>query len=420
MPQTPSISSVPESNPTPSTDRQSAQAVDVLVAGSLASDTMCDHQPFHITAHSTSPALHTSNPSSISQSPGGVGRNVAMAAHLAGVNVVLASAVANDLAGLSLVDHVVKSGLPATAIRRLSISDGARTAQYVAINDTNKDLVVAMADMSIFSRPELEAADYWTARMEESKPKWVVVDANWSPTILSSIFAAAKACGARIAFEPVSIAKAARLFHKDNYFITSTKVVPDHVVSLASPNHLELSALYNAARDAMMFESEHWWSVIDSFGLSGTRSQDVLVSIAGRELVEQGIPQQCIQLLPFIPNLVTKLGRRGCLLTCLLCRGDERLRRPENAPYVLSTKFSDSDLGGLYMRLIPPSTEVDQDHIVSVNGVGDTMLGVAVAGLARGRTLEDVLPIAQEAAVLTLKSPEAVSPQVRAIQDRLR
>jgi pseudouridine-5'-phosphate glycosidase/pseudouridine kinase len=344
-----------------------------------------------------------------------------MAAHLAGVKVVLASAVANDLAGSSLVDHVIKSGLQATAIRQLSTSDGARTAQYVAINDTNKDLVVAMADMSIFARPELEAADYWTARMEESKPKWVVVDANWSPTILSSIFAAAKACGALIAFEPVSIAKAARLFHKDNYFITGTKVVPDHVVSLASPNHLELSALYNAARDAMMFESEQWWSVIDSLGLSGTRSQDLLVSIAGRELVEQGVPQQCIQLLPFIPNLVTKLGRRGCLLTCLLRRGDERLRRPDNAPYVLSTKFSDdSDVGGLYMRLMPPATEVKQDHIVSVNGVGDTLLGVAVAGLARGRTLEDVLPIAQEAAVLTLKSPEAVSPQVRGIQDRLR
>jgi pseudouridine-5'-phosphate glycosidase/pseudouridine kinase len=70
--------------------------------------------------------------------------------------------------------------------------------------------------------------------------------------------------------------------------------------------------------------------------------------------------------------------------------------------------------------LIPPFTEVDPLDIVSVNGIGDTMLGVAVAGLAKGRTLEEVLPIAQEAAVLTLKSSEAVSPQVRNIQARLQ
>ncbi|ETI28077.1 hypothetical protein G647_00526 [Cladophialophora carrionii CBS 160.54] len=420
IPQNSSSSSMRESRSTPSTERQSVQPVDVLVAGSLASDTMCDHQPFHITAQSTSPVPQTSNPSSISQSPGGVGRNVSLAAHLAGAKVVLASAVADDLAGSSLLDHVTKSGLQTTGIRQLSTIDGARTAQYVAINDTNKDLVVAMADMSIFARPELEAPGYWTAKMEQSKPTWVVVDANWSPSILSAIFAAAKASGALVAFEPVSTAKAARLFHKDNRFVTSAKVVPDHVVSLASPNHLELSALYNAAREAMMFESEEWWSVIDSLGLYGAGSRERLVSVAGRELVEQGIPQQGIQLLPFIPNLVTKLGRQGCLLTCLLRRGDERLTRPENAPYVLSRNLSgDSDLGGLYMRLFPPFMEVAQDHIVSVNGVGDTMLGVVIAGLARGRTLEEVLPIAQEAAVLTLKSPEAVSPQVRDIQDKL-
>ncbi|OAP65236.1 hypothetical protein AYL99_01208 [Fonsecaea erecta] len=399
----------------------SFQPVEILVAGSLASDTICDHQPLNITSESTNPALHTSNPSTISQSPGGVGRNVAMAAHLAGAKVILASVVADDLAGASLLDHVEKSGLDTTAIRRLSTNDGARTAQYVAVNDTNKDLVLAMADMSIFARPELESPDYWMAKIDESKPKWVVVDANWSPTILSSVLTAAKAHQASVAFEPVSVAKAARLFHKDNSAITSAHVVPNHVVSLASPNRLELTAIYDAARNAMMFESEQWWNTIDNLGLSGSGSRDRLISVAGLDLVERGVPQQCIQLLPFIPNLVTKLGPKGCLLACLLRPGDPRLTRPENAPYVLSRNFSrESGVGGLYMRLIPPLVEVEHDQIVSVNGIGDTMLGVIIAGLAKGRTVEEVLPVAQEAAVLTLKSAEAVSPHVRQIQARLR
>ena len=343
--------------------KKPAQQVEVLVAGSLASDTMCDHQPFQLTADSISPALHTSNPATISQSPGGVGRNVAMAAHLAGANVTLASVVADDLAGSSLIDHVARGGLQTTAIRQLSTSDGARTAQYVAMNDTNKELVVAMADMSIFTRPELENPSYWEVKMEECKPKWVVVDANWSAAVLSSIIAAAKAAGALVAFEPVSVAKAARLFEKP----TSARVVPNHAVSLAAPNHLELTALYDAARNAMMFESEQWWSTIDSFGLSGAASRDRLVSVAGRELVEQGVPQQCIQLLPFVPNLVTKLGRKGCLLASLLRGDDERLTRPENAPFVLARNSSqDGDLGGLYMRLLPPFADVNQEDIVSV------------------------------------------------------
>lgn len=343
-----------------------------------------------------------------------------MAAHLAGAKVTLASVVADDLAGSTLLDHIEASGLQTTAIQQLSRINGARTAQYVSINDTNKDLVLAMADMSIFARPEMESLDYWMEKIGSSKPKWLIVDANWSPAILSSVFTAAKVHQAFVAFEPVSTAKAARLFHKTNTAITNAKVVPNHMLSLASPNSLELKAIYNAAKTALMFESGEWWKTIDSFGLSGSGSQDRLVSIAGPELVAEGIPQQSLQLLPFIPNLVTKLGRKGCFLASLLRRGDERLKSPEDAPYVLARSLShDSEIGGVYMRLLPPFCEVQQDEIVSVNGIGDTMLGVIVAGLVKGRTLEEVIPIAQEAAVLTLKSAEAVSPQVRSIQGRL-
>ena len=394
--------------------------VDILVVGSLASDTICDNQPLDIATTKTSPTLHTSNPARITQSAGGVGRNVAIAAHYAGARVNLASAVADDLAGKTLIDHIAKSGLTTRDIRQLSTATGARTAQYVAVNDTNKDLVVAMADMSIFSRSELESLDYWAGVMAETSPRWVVVDANWSPSILSGIMNAAKSRDIKIAYEPVSVAKATRLFHRDNPSISGLKVVPEHVVSLASPNHFELTALFNAARDALMFESESWWNVIDSFGLSGSSSRDRLSALVGNGLVEQGIPQQCIQLLPFIPNLVMKLGGKGCLVASLLKRGDDRLRNPEYAPYIIARSQTEhSHIGGVQMRLIPPSRKISQSEIISVNGIGDTMLGVIIAGLVRGHNLEHIIPIAQDAAVLTLQSSEAVSPKVRTIQARL-
>jgi pseudouridine-5'-phosphate glycosidase/pseudouridine kinase len=64
-------------------ESQTSHQVDVLVAGSVALDLSCDYAG-GVTAGGTkaiSPALHTSNPSFINQSVGGVGHNVALAAH---------------------------------------------------------------------------------------------------------------------------------------------------------------------------------------------------------------------------------------------------------------------------------------------------------------------------------------------------
>ena len=61
--------------------------VDLLVFGSLASDLMCDYNPLVHSEDSTSPALYTSNPATITQSVGGVGYNVALAAKYAGASV---------------------------------------------------------------------------------------------------------------------------------------------------------------------------------------------------------------------------------------------------------------------------------------------------------------------------------------------
>jgi pseudouridine-5'-phosphate glycosidase/pseudouridine kinase len=69
---------------------------DILVAGSVAVDLSCDYAP---KSGDTSPVLHTSNPSSISQSIGGVGHNVALAAHSVSkhARVRLCSMVGDDV-----------------------------------------------------------------------------------------------------------------------------------------------------------------------------------------------------------------------------------------------------------------------------------------------------------------------------------
>lgn len=408
-----------ETHPSPMPNLQSY--LDVLIVGSLASDLMCDYAPLDAHTLSTIPALHTSNPVRMSASIGGVGHNVALAAHLAGAKVELSSVVGKDMAGDSLLLALEAEGLSADGIRRV---DNASTAQYIAVNDEKKDLFLAVADMAILEAPQLASANIWDDILQGKRPKWLVVDGNWSAKIIKHIVMAGRRSGARIAFEPVSVEKSARLLHQWAGVVSESDVVPDHLIDLVTPNSLELDTMYRIARGAGLFSSERWWQVIDAFNLSSAGSRDKFVYLTNQQLADAGVPQQTIQLLPFLPCIVTKLGKAGALLTQLLPPEDPRLSNPAYAPYILSRADLETGrelgVGGVYMRLFPAAEVMEDDEIVSVNGVGDTLLGVLIAGLARVRhrevNVEEVLEVAQKASVLTLKSKEAVGKDVKSLQ----
>lgn len=402
---------------------------DVLVAGSLAIDLFCDYTPFGSELAQVAPVPHTSNPAVIGQSLGGVGHNVAVAASYVGSEVLFCSVVADDLSGRAALSSLEKEGLSNVGIQVLPAVSGTRTAQYVAINDAKKDLLVAMADMGIVELPEhqLDFDGFWEPLIERTKPRWVVVDANWRPEVLAKWTALARKYGARVAFEPVSTAKSRRLFGRDasgaDAAIGPAQTVPNNAISMACPNKLELSTMYMAAREALLFDSPSWWSIIDAMGLSPTGSRERLVMATSAKLVDEGLPQQSIQLLPFIPCIITKLGADGALLTQLLPSNDPRLTDPESAPYILSrASAGEVQFGGVYMRLFPPAAKLTPEEVVSVNGAGDTLLGVMVAGLAKSASparVEDILPVAQEASRRTLMSAGGVSMDLVGLRAKL-
>ena len=396
----------------------------IFVAGSLAIDLACDYaiRPGRATdAGPLKPALSTSNPAQITQSLGGVGSNVARAGQLMGANIRLCSAVGDDLAGKTALEALSAAGMSAAGIKTLPTDAGSRTAQYVAVNDSNKDLHLAMADMSIMEstssgQDTLDDAfdSFWLPQLHESRPSHMVLDANWSSQHLGRWLEAAKSVGAHTTFEPVSQAKSTALFRLPKPYELS--VFPNAPVHLATPNAYELGAMYTAARETGAFDRTDWWEVIDVFGIShaGARTQFALATSS--DLVDKGIPQQSIQLLPFIPSICIKLGPQGVLLTQLIPAKDERLTSGDYAPYILSRCANGTEdqigVGGVYMRLFPAVEEVKPEDVASVNGIGDTFAGTLVAGLASraGARVEELVDLAQRAAVLTLKSKESVSP----------
>jgi pseudouridine-5'-phosphate glycosidase/pseudouridine kinase len=312
-----------------------------------------------------------------------------------------------------------------TEVTREGTTQPLRTAQYVSVNDTNKDLVLAMADMTIFENGD---CGNFGADLTQRAPKWTVVDTNWNHSTLRGMIQKARESGSKVAVEPVSVPKAARIFTPApvGHYSTpagisfhKTKIFPDNQIDLVTPNQHELAAMHTAAKEHEFFETDRWWQIIDALGIPSHGARDRFVSITNNEMTDAGIPIQTIQLLPYIPTILTKLGADGVLHTELLKPNDSRLTDPASAPYILSRCTNGStEVGGVYMRLFPAVKVVN--NAVSVNGVGDTFLGVLIAGLAKGLKLdEDLINIAQMGAVMTLRSKEAVSPDVKFLSQRL-
>lgn len=287
-----------------------------------------------------------------------------------------------------------------------------------------------MADMNIFDSisPTSIHSSSPKGVTVPSEVKWVVLDANWNKNHLRTFLTDNRSSPTKIAFEPVSAVKAAAIFEPDaeNGFKGPysgadhrLQPFPNNRLDLATPNQHELAAMYAAAKTHEFFESAAWWAVIDALGIPSSGARDRFISITNHAMTDAGIPLQSIQLLPFIPTILTKLGAEGVLMTELLKPGDARLTDPAAAPYILSRCANGTtEVGGVYMRLFP-AAEVVED-VVSVNGVGDTFLGVLVAGLAKGVKLDEgLIDIAQRGAVMTLRSKEAVSPELETLTKEL-
>ncbi|EMC95867.1 hypothetical protein BAUCODRAFT_148731 [Baudoinia panamericana UAMH 10762] len=411
--------SSPVTGPRTDGDVATDERADIIVAGSLNVDFACDFLPPTNSTNRT-PESATSNPAIISQSLGGVGHNVARAAHLMGGRVRLCSAVGDDLSGKATHDSLTASGLSPAAVMIMPSSTGLRTSQYIAVNDAERDLVLAMADVSILDDAAGDDAineafdELWQPQLSMTNACQLVVDANWSAKHLVRWLQVGKKYGLRVTFEPVSNLKGARLFQLPKPH--SLSVFPMASVHLTTPNAYELTAMYHAARASGAFDRQDWWSVIDALGIPSSGARTAMALATTSELVDRGIPQQSIQLLPFIPCICTKLGAEGVLLTQLLPAGDARLTSGQYAPHILSRCVNGTEeslgVGGVYMRLFSPAEIVDNEDVVSVNGVGDTFAGTLVAGLAtRGKDtpIEELIDLAQRAAVLTLKSKESVA-----------
>ena len=59
--------------------------------------------------------------------------------------------------------------------------------------------------------------------------------------------------------------------------------------------------MFDAAKAAGLLERQDWWHVIDALGISSSGARVEMAMATTGELVDKGVPQMSIQLLPFVP-----------------------------------------------------------------------------------------------------------------------
>jgi pseudouridylate synthase / pseudouridine kinase len=146
---------------------------------------------------------------------------------------------------------------------------------------------------------------------------------------------------------------------------------PDHSISIVTPTIHELEAMVTAAQINGFFDSNQWWTILDSFGVEslfrrGTTSHTAKVAVDIHlkhmpDLIESGIIQQAIQLLPYIPNILIKLGPRGVVSIYL---------SPKTTKTVKGVRSQGKNVDVCVQHHL--GTKVDQ--IVSVTGAGYILL----------------------------------------------
>lgn len=146
--------------------------------------------------------LETSNPGAITQSAGGVARNVAVALAALDCPVALTSRVGMDADG----DYVIAQ-IGAVDTAGIARSKSCPTATYTALISDRGELVIALADMAIYDEMQIETLSP-LASQSDDEAIWFV-DTNLPVETLQWI---ATIKGNRLLFaDTVSVAKAPKL-----------------------------------------------------------------------------------------------------------------------------------------------------------------------------------------------------------------
>ncbi|OBA21486.1 hypothetical protein METBIDRAFT_78432 [Metschnikowia bicuspidata var. bicuspidata NRRL YB-4993] len=362
-------------------------AVDTMVIGLVALDTICTLQQ--------EPVMADSNPGKMAAGLGGVGFNVSLA-HLYGLqnqgikaNLRFISAVGDDLPGTSIIKSLEERTHDVSGIK---VYKDESSAQYTAMLSPLGELVMACADMKIFEKEHF--ATHVGKELARARPRVVVTDCNLLAASLDAVMAACQLMPSRpiVIVEPTSKPKLARLSQVNS---ANLRVFPNNTVLLITPTVAELEQIHASFSQREFFDDyDSWFPALDSLGIdAGFRDKLHALGLkfpALKDLLKTGTFQQAFQVLPYVPNILVKMGRYGCVLIKLSTNVNDYKSVPTTSKFrptatlVSSGKpHDDNKRFGIVVEYFDIPHENKSIDIVNVTGAGDSFLGYLSASLLK-------------------------------------
>ncbi|KAH9837205.1 indigoidine synthase A-like protein [Rhodofomes roseus] len=427
----PQAAALAAAKPTDLPNSSQAPEAALVVFGCAAVDITAQADP---SLANTSVAVHSTVPGSVSLTLGGVGRNLAEAAHRVlesqspdgAKDVVLVSAVGNDAFGRLLVNETEGMGMRTDGLITL---DGARSAICNMVLDSTGGLTTGVADTDITLSLDREAT---REAVRKHRPRIVAIDGNLSPETVTTLVDTCRQDGIATFYEPTSVPKSTNIFPAIAASLGRVDSTSS-VISYAAPNSLELARMYEeaVAGKLELTAQSHWWKVVDDMAIGSEFRMDLQhlarldACIHDRAkgtlsfLVDKGIAQMAIHLLPFFQHLIIKCGDRG-VLTVFRITGEQAQSSPwmqERTNVHKRCVISKGREGsGVTVMKHYPALIVPSEKIINVTGAGDSFVGTMLATLVHKPSvfhhpdsLDELVAQAQKAAVLTLQSQHAVS-----------
>lgn len=174
----------------------------------------------------------TSNRGRVSNSVGGVARNIAENLSRLGVETVLLTAVGADVEGKRVLDYCETNGVDCSHAR---VVDDARTGSYLALLKPNGELETAICDYEI-----MESVDSSYLLNNEdllADARFVVIDATLSEPALRTLFELIDRHGVPVCADPTTASLARRFlpYMKHLHMIAPNALETAELLGLNSP-----------------------------------------------------------------------------------------------------------------------------------------------------------------------------------------
>ncbi|KAH9508287.1 hypothetical protein Btru_050730 [Bulinus truncatus] len=297
----------------------------------------------------------------VTQSFGGVGRNLADCLSRLNHCPIFVSAVGTDSHAASL--SALCQHLDLSAVRKI---ENSTTATCCVLLSEGKFLF-GVGDMEVNSKLSIDQIHDLDALI--SPAPMVILDGNFTSNFITGVVEKCARMSVPVWFEPTDLFKCKAPFQTDAW----------RKLSFISPNLVELISMYQAMCQKLG---------VDGIQVSITEDSDIQEILAASVVM-------CHDLASHIPVILLTLGRHGVLL-CHKLGENHHFLPPTNA--------------GPFKAIYYPSFSQDMEpsKIVSVSGAGDCLAATIIASMLNGHSIDQCIKYGLLAAYVSIQSLSAV------------